>query len=123
MSDWFDAAIDDVGKAGRQVSDAVQRTVDLAESYRETRRRGVPLPEMVDEAIASGIRDVRLAATDAFHDFERAVACLRGGIVRTLVDEHGMTFTDVAARLLVSRQVVAKLYEQACDRDVSPDMP
>lgn len=120
MTDWFDTAADGVGSAARLVNDAIQQTVDLVESSRAARHQGVPMSALVDDAIASGIRDVRAAAADAFHEFERAVGLLRGGIVRTLVDENGMSFTEVARRMAVSRQVVSKLYEQAGTPDDGP---
>jgi predicted DNA-binding protein (UPF0251 family) len=43
--------------------------------------------------------------------YERAVMRLRGGVVRALIDEENVSLTELAQRMGVSRQVVARLYK------------
>jgi predicted DNA-binding protein (UPF0251 family) len=41
---------------------------------------------------------------------------MRAGVVRALVDEGGLSLTDVARRMKISRQAAARLYESARER-------
>ncbi len=68
---------------------------------------------MVDELITAGGRDVRLGAAEAFREFERSVASMRAGVVRSLIDEDGLALSEVGQRLRISRQAVARLYRAA----------
>lgn len=45
---------------------------------------------------------------------------MRAGVVRSLVDDAGLTLTEAARRLQISRQAAARLYQQAADE---PDDP
>ena len=74
------------------------------------RAAGTPLGDVVDQLIRAGGRDARLATAHAFHEFERALLDMRAGVVRALVDDDGLSMTEVAARLRISRQAVARLY-------------
>jgi DNA-directed RNA polymerase specialized sigma subunit len=38
---------------------------------------------------------------------------MRASVVVALTDQDGLSFTEVGARLLISRQAVARLYRQA----------
>jgi predicted transcriptional regulator len=47
---------------------------------------------------------------------------MRARVVRALVDEGGLSLTDVAKRLKISRQAAARLYEPVRERaDEGPD--
>jgi hypothetical protein len=52
-----------------------------------------------------------MSAVDAFHEYERAIASMRADVVRALVDEGGLSLTDVAKHLKISRQAASRLYE------------
>ena len=77
----------------------------------EARNAGRSIVDVVDELIAAGGREIRLSAADAFHEYERAIASMRADVVRALVDEGGLSLTDVAKRMKISRQAAARLYE------------
>lgn len=111
--DPFTAAAEGVTTAGRAACEAIDSAVRALEVGARARSKGTPLVEIVDELISSGGRGVRLSAADAFHEFERAVAEMRARVVRMLVDEDGMSLTEVARRLQISRQAVARLYREA----------
>lgn len=51
-----------------------------------------------------GGRETRLNAAEAFREYERAIASMRAGVVHALVDEGGLSLTDVARRMKVSRK-------------------
>jgi hypothetical protein len=71
---------------------------------------------MVDELIAAGGRETRLSAADAFREYERSIASMRAGVVRVLVDEGGLSLTDAAKRMKISRQAAARLYQSVPER-------
>ena len=75
----------------------------------EARNAGRLIVDVVDELIAAGGRETRLSAADAFHEYEREIALMRADVVRALVDEGGLSLTDVAKRLKISRQSAARL--------------
>ena len=109
--DWFVEAVERVADAGRQACLAIDTAVGSLQEGCAARNAGRPIVAVVDELIAAGGREVRLNAADAFHEYERAIASMRAGVVRALVDEGGLSLTDVAKRLKVSRQAAARLYE------------
>ncbi len=89
-------------------------------SIKEARNAGRLIVDIVDELITAGGRETRLSAADAFHEYEREIALMRADVVRALVDEGGLSLTDVAKRLKISRQSAARLYEPCRHGDESP---
>jgi len=118
--DWFIGAVERVAQAGHQACVAIDAAVSALQGGREARNAGRPIVDIVDELIAAGGRETRLSAADAFRGYERAIASMRSGVVRALVDEGGLSLTDVARRLKISRQAAARLYELGADGDESP---
>ncbi|MCU1390820.1 MAG: hypothetical protein JWL72_4158 [Ilumatobacteraceae bacterium] len=114
--DPFVAAAEEVAVAGRAACDAIESAITALEVGARNRATGVPLVDIVDELIRAGGRDVRLATADAFHEFERALVEMRARVVCTLVEEDGLSFTEVGRRLQISRQAVARLYRHAKER-------
>ncbi len=113
--DWFVAAVEQVARAGRDACAAIEAAVHGLESGRDARTAGQPLAEMVDAIITAGGRDSRLGAAEAFREFERSVASMRARVVRALIDEDGLALSEVAQRLRISRQAVARLYRAATE--------
>jgi hypothetical protein len=110
--DLFVSAARRVGAAGREACDAIEAAVDAFELLIQSRLAGASLVDIADDLIGRGARAMRLASIDAFREYERAVGAMRASLVRVLVDEYGLSLTDVAGRLMVSRQAVARLYRQ-----------
>jgi hypothetical protein len=110
--DPFLAALDDVERAGRAACVAIDIASKEVASLGTARAQGEPLEAIVEQGVARGIRARRIAAADAFHEYERSVARVRAFVVRALVDESGLTQTDVARLIGISRQEVARLYER-----------
>jgi hypothetical protein len=120
--DWFVAAVERVEDAGRQACLAIETAVGALREGCEARNAGRPLVDVVDDLIAAGGRQTRLSAADAFREYERSIASMRAGVVRALVDEGGLSLTDVARRLKISRQAAARLHEPAPEHgDQGPD--
>ena len=82
---------------------------DLVEVRRQ-RAGGVPFVQMIDNAIAQGARERRLAVDEAVAAYRTAVMRLRAAVVRNLVDGEGMTLTAVAKLLRISQQMASRLY-------------
>jgi hypothetical protein len=114
--DWFVGAAEQVADAGRQACLAIEAAVSALREGCESRRAGRSIVDVVDELIGAGGRETRLSAADVFREYERAIASMRAGVVRALVDEGGLSLTDVARRMKISRQAAARLYEPAEER-------
>jgi len=118
--DWFVGAVEQVADAGHRARLAIETAVGALQEGCAARNAGRSIVEVVDELIAAGGRETRLRAADAFREYERAIASMRAGVVRALVDEGGLSLTDVAKRLKISRQAAARLYEPGADGDEGP---
>lgn len=109
--DWFVDAVEQVADAGRQACAAIETAVEALSEGREAWSTGRSIIDVVDDLIAAGGRETRLSAADAFREYERAIASMRAGVVRALVDEGGLSLTQAAQRMKISRQAAARLYE------------
>jgi DNA-directed RNA polymerase specialized sigma24 family protein len=118
--DPFVASAEEVAAAGRAACDAIESAIRALDVAAQARSSGIPLADVVDELISAGGRGLRLSATDAFHEFERAVAEMRARVVGVLVDADGLSYTEVARRLQISRQAVARLYRAANEEGHEP---
>jgi hypothetical protein len=118
--DWFVGAVERVAGAGRQACLAIETAVSVLREGCEARNAGrsvVDVVDVVDQLIAADGRETRLAAADAFRDYERAIASMRASVVRALVDEGGLSLRAAAQRMKISRQAAARLYEPMPKRD------
>ena len=106
--DWFVGAVERVADAGRDACLAIETAVGALMGGREAHSAGRSIIDVVDELVAAGGREMRLNAADAFREYERAIAALRAGVVRALVDEGGLSLTDVARRMKISRQAAPR---------------
>lgn len=109
--DWFAAAVERVDDAGRHACLAIDRAVGALRGGLDARDAGRSIVDVVDDLILAGGRETRLDAAEAFREYERAIGSMRAGVVRALVDEGGLSLTDVAKRMKISRQAAARLYE------------
>jgi hypothetical protein len=114
--DWFVGAVERVAEAGSQACLAIETAVVALQDGREARKAGRSIVDIVEELIAAGGRATRLSAADAFREYERAIASMRAGVVRALVDEGGLSLTDAARHMKISRQAATRLYEAVPER-------
>lgn len=77
------------------------------DTVRRERRRGVPFNQIYRD---QRIRDVRDTVYERLTAFERAFTATRSLGVRLMVDEDGMTLTEVSQLMRRSRQFVTRLY-------------
>ena len=119
--DWFLASVDRVERSAGIASEELRAAIEeLVGTTRVARADGRSLVEIVDLLIARRGREMRLRASAAFHDYERAVADMRAGIVRALVDEEGMTLSEAGLRLKISRQAATRLYQSGGQMSKDP---
>src|ERR1700685_516430 len=109
--DWFAAAVERVEVAGRQACLAIETAVGALREGFEARNAGRSIVDVVDDLIGAGGRETRLSAADEFREYERAIASMRAGVVRALVDDGGLSLTEVAKHMKISRQAASRLYE------------
>jgi len=115
----FTDAIDDVVRHADAVHHATDRAAHELLRAKQEREAGVPLVDVISGLVARGGRTTRLAASEAFLEFEQSLMAYRATAIRGLVDEEQMTFTEIARLIGVSRQMVARLYRTA-EPDTSP---
>jgi hypothetical protein len=109
-NDWMLEAIDEVARAAESAHQAIAVVAEVVESTRARRQSGETIDRIFDDLVTQGGRRKRVRAGAALDDFERAILAYRAGLVRAMVDEHGATFSELARRMEVSRQMVARLY-------------
>ena len=107
------AAIDEVLRTAGAVTDAVARSNDVLASARTVRAGGASAVEVLDVLAPDGGADVRRQAGEAISAYLHAVMVLRACVIKTLIDDEGVSITHVATRLGVSRQMVMRLYQAA----------
>jgi hypothetical protein len=118
-TDWLLEAIKRVEQSGDEAQRAIGEGVASIDEARERLVAGVPVSAIVDELIARGGRDARLRASAAIEAFEHAVMMYRVGLIRTMVDDEKLSFTEVGCRIGVSRQMISRLYRY----EKSPALP
>jgi hypothetical protein len=111
--DWFVLAVEAVEAAAQEVHASVDGVVAMLKNAVEERSGGSSVQVVVAGLVERGGRDARLAPTVAYERFEAALTAYRARAIRALVDEEGLSFTDVGRLTGVSRQMVARLYRSA----------
>ena len=109
-TNWLLGAIERVEQAGDDAQRAIREGVASIDRAREQLVAGVPVSEIVDDLVARGGRDARLRSSAAIDAFEHAVMVYRVSLIRAMVDDEKLSFSEVGRRLGVSRQMVARLY-------------
>jgi hypothetical protein len=107
---WLLEAIKRVEQTGKEAQRAIGEGVASVDTARERLVAGVPVSEIVDELIAQGGREARLRSSAAVEAFGHAVMVYRVGLIRAMVDEEKLSFTEVGRRLGVTRQMISRLY-------------
>jgi hypothetical protein len=111
--DWCIASVGRVEGAAHELHEALGRVMDALREARSGRLAGAGDVDIVNGLMARGGRALRLAPTLAFREFEAAVTDYRASMIRALVDEEHLTFTEVGELTGASRQMVARLYRRA----------
>jgi hypothetical protein len=107
---WLLEAIKRIEQTGEEAQRAIGEGLESIDGARERLMAGVPVSEIVADLMAEGGREARLRSSAAIEAFEHAVMMYRVGLIRAMVDEEKLTFAEVARRMGVSRQMIARLY-------------
>ena len=110
---WLEAALDTVETAAKEAAEAIAELAGVVARTRDYARSGSPVDLVVRRMAADGMRDRRLAAGQAMQRYESSSLALRAELIRHLVDEEGMSLTEAARMLGVSRQRAARIYSAA----------
>jgi hypothetical protein len=114
-SDWYVELLDVIQSSITHLQGTLARSSSVLVQARAQRLTGISLFDLVESQLAAGGTEARIASYRAFHDFEHAVTAYRAGVIRALVDDERMTFTQVGELLGVSRQLIARLYSSIRD--------
>jgi hypothetical protein len=107
---WLFEAIRRIEQTGQEAQRAIGEGLESIDGARERLVAGVPVSEIVADLMAQGGREVRLRSSAAIEAFEHAVMMYRVGLIRAMVDDEKLSFAEVARRMGVSRQMIARLY-------------
>ena len=110
MDDWLLSTIAQVEEAVAEVSHLLDEGIAVIDAARTDREAGVPLPVLAAALLERGARP-RRAIQAAFLRYEQAVSLLRARVVRALIEDEGLSRTQIATAMHVSRQTVSRLYE------------
>jgi hypothetical protein len=109
-TDWLLEAIERVEETGRAAQRAISEGVASIDTAREQLVAGSQVSQVVDDLVARGGREARLRSSAAIDAFEHAIMVYRIGLIRAMVDDEKLSFTEVGRHLGVSRQMIARLY-------------
>jgi len=113
--DWFMESVETVGDAASAARSALTAVVESLQAALEDRRAQVPLIQVVDGLIEEDETGVRACAIHAIVNYERALLSFRAGVLSHLVADDGLTLTEAARHLGISRQRAARLLAAAAD--------
>jgi hypothetical protein len=111
--DWCIASVERIDGAANDLHEALEHVMGALREARSRRLAGAGAVDIANGLVARGGRALRLAPTVAFREFEAAVTDYRASMIRALVDEDHLTFTEVGELTGASRQMVARLYRRA----------
>jgi DNA-directed RNA polymerase sigma subunit (sigma70/sigma32) len=112
---WLLEAIERVERTGAEAQSAIAEGVASIGLARRELVAGDSVSRIVTGMVSRGGRETRLKALAAINAFEQAVSVYRGGLIRAMVDDEKLTFTEVGRILGVSRQMTARLYHERPD--------
>ena len=115
---WLLGAIERIEQTGEEAQRAIGEGLASIDGARERLVAGVPVSEIVADLIAQGGRETRLRSSAAIEAYEHAVMIYRVGLIRAMVDEEKLSFAEVARRMGVVRQMIARLYRY--DEGITP---
>ena len=107
---WLLEAIKRIEQTGEDAQRAIGEGLASIDGARQRLVADIPVSEIVADLMAQGGREARLRSSAAIEAFEHAVMMYRVGLIRAMVDEEKLSFAEVARRMGVSRQMIARLY-------------
>jgi hypothetical protein len=107
--DWFLASLDAVESAAAEACEALAAVVEVLGPVRDDRLAGLPLAEIMERMARVGAPGVRTSAGLALQRYEQAVHAFRADVIRRLVSDEGLSISDAARLMLVSRQRAARI--------------
>lgn len=120
--DWCLVSTARVEGAANDLREQLERLMDALREAQSRRLAGAGAVDIATGLMARGGRETRLAPTVAFRKFEAAVTEYRASLIRALVDEDQLTFTEVGRLTGASRQMVARLYHRAAGGTMGNDL-
>ncbi|HTW06087.1 MAG TPA: hypothetical protein VME46_01155, partial [Acidimicrobiales bacterium] len=87
--------MDEVERTGREAVLAVTDAIASLSVPRGERAAGAPLAQLADRLLTGDCRAARLKAARGMQNFQTAVMMLRAKLVVALVDDQGLSFSEV----------------------------
>jgi hypothetical protein len=122
-ADWFVVAVEAVETAAAEAQDALVAVVESLIPARQARERGESVLEILRRAGENGPGS-RRAAGLALQRYEQASQSMRAEIIRHFVTDEGLSLSEAARIMHISRQRAARILSSASDPlDASPPDP
>ncbi len=123
-ADWFVVSLDAMERAADEARTALDAVVAVLGPVRHDRIAGVPLRANIERMEQIGGPAARRAAGLALQRYEQAVQSFRAEVIRHFVADEGLSLSEAARILGVSRQRAARIVAAAPDvaADSSPDL-
>jgi predicted DNA-binding protein (UPF0251 family) len=113
--DEYVVAIEQVELEAARLVESVRNVLEALRNAKQERIGGVPLPEIVAGLVETGGRRLRRSTDEAFVSYEQAMMNYRATAIGELVDEYGLSLSEVGRRIGVSRQMVGRLYRSGAE--------
>ena len=113
--DWFAAAVQAVESAAAEAQASLVAVVESLVPAREGRRTGETLLELMDRMNDAGSPEARRAAGLALQRYEHTIQALRAEIIRHLVTDEGLSLSEAARSMRISRQRAARILASVSD--------
>lgn len=106
--DWLVAAHRDIRRSSSAVALAMTSLIARSQRITEMREAGMSLAEIIPHLSVGARREVE----DAIDEFRVAMANLRAGLAREMVDSEGMSYEEGALVMDITVEDFRQLYRQ-----------
>lgn len=105
-----EAALSAVLGAGQSARQSLDQVISVLSGVYATTDHSTTSQGILDQLMASDIRELRRRSNSLGIEFAHAMMVLRAACIRELVDKRNMSLSQVGRELSISRQMVTRLY-------------
>lgn len=114
-TDWFVASLDALETAAAEAQAALADIVEYLVSARQSRLAGETLLEIIGTMAETGGPESRRAAGLALERYEQSSQSFRAEVIRHFVAEEGLSMSESARIMRISRQRASRILASAPD--------
>jgi hypothetical protein len=114
-TDWFVASLDALEAAAAEAQAALADVVEYLVPARQSRLTGDSLLDIIDTMAETGGPESRRDAGLALQRYEQASQSFRAEVIRHFVADEGLSMSESARIMRISRQRAARILASASD--------